>query len=382
LCDFSASFVDQIWNHKLDQHTGEYFNVKTFDENERKNMLFSLVAEQNVELMEEIIKLKDCMKEVLEGFAHDVEDHLNDLKKDAKKQNIGTANALSILTREVIKLQESTVKEAETSPTSAPPTSSSASTDPKASKIPSYVPPPASKESKTKVKAKMPAEQKNHTKRKTVYQQKPKVLIVGDSLAHNSHFRKLEIVTNTTIKTAKGYSSVWDKDARYKHLNITDVTKNELEKDQFDHIVLAAPTVDITNLGTVNTKPGDDMERLKEKVRASCLNMFNVAENALDDNTLKNVILMNHAPRYDTASKDPMGIKHNLDQDILLTLQTAICWNCGLHLHAKTTSLLVNINLILLLKQEYLDKRMSTVAGMMVSTTMAVLAVRHTQKVF
>ena len=278
-------------------------------------MLFSLVAEQNVELMEEIIKLKDCMKEVLEVFAHDVEDHLNDLKKDVKKQNIGTANALSILTREVIKLQESTVKQAETSPTSASPTPLSASTDPEASKIPSSVPkvpPPACKESKTKVKAKKPAEQKNQTKRKTVYQQRPKVLIVGDSLAHNSHFRKLEIVTNKTIKTAKGYSSVWDKDARYKHLNITDVTKNELEKDQFDHLVLAAPTVNITNLVTVNTNPGDDMELMKEKVRASCLNMFNVAENALDDNTLKNVILMNHAPRYDTASKDPMGIKHNL----------------------------------------------------------------------
>ena len=62
-----------------------------------------------------------------------------------------------------------------------------------------------------------------------VYEQKPKVLLVGDSLAHNSNFNRLEVVTNTTIKTAKGYSSVWDINATYKHLNITDVTRNELE---------------------------------------------------------------------------------------------------------------------------------------------------------
>jgi hypothetical protein len=57
LCEFSASSVDSIWNHKLDNHTGEYFNVKTLNNNERKDMLFSLIAEQNVELMEEVIKI-------------------------------------------------------------------------------------------------------------------------------------------------------------------------------------------------------------------------------------------------------------------------------------------------------------------------------------
>ena len=60
-------------------------------------------------------------------------------------------------------------------------------------------------------------------------------------------------------------------------------------------------------------KPSDDTEHIKEKVRTSCLNMLNVAENAIADNiALKNVTIMNHAPRYDTNDVDPIGLKQNL----------------------------------------------------------------------
>ena len=64
---------------------------------------------------------------------------------------------------------------------------------------------------------------------------------------------------------------------------------------------------------TNSAKPNDDTEHLKEKVRASCLNMINIAENALADNAeLKNVTIMNHAPRYGAEDIDPLGLKHNL----------------------------------------------------------------------
>jgi hypothetical protein len=52
------------------------------------------------------------------------------------------------------------------------------------------------------------------------------VLYVGDSLAHNANVREVEVVTNTTIKTAKAYSSAWDVSARFKDKNVTDVVKN------------------------------------------------------------------------------------------------------------------------------------------------------------
>ena len=134
--------------------------------------------------------------------------------------------------------------------------------------------------------------------------------MVGDSLAHNANYRRIEAVTNTTVKTTKAYSSAWDKSARYKEMNITDVSKKELKNSTFDQVVLAAPTVDISNLNTVNAKASDDMDVFKQKVGTSCENMMKVAKDALAN--VKKVTIMNHAPRYDTHSVDPMGLKQKL----------------------------------------------------------------------
>ena len=120
-------------------------------------------------------------------------------------------------------------------------------------------------------------------------------------------FRNVEVITNTTIKTAKAYSSVWVNNARYKELNINDVAKKELEKEEFEHLVLAAPTVDISNLSTENVKATDNTDVF------SCQNMLKIAEDALATNPgLTKVTLMNHTPRYDLHSVDPMGLKPNL----------------------------------------------------------------------
>ena len=154
---------------------------------------------------------------------------------------------------------------------------------------------------------------RRNKKRKTDYQCKPKVLLVGDSIAHNTNFNCIEVVTNTTLKTAKAYSSAWDNSARFKAQNIKDVTKNELMQSSYDHVLLAAPTVDISNLNTGNMKAADNVEALKKKVEISCKNMMKVAEDALvSHNNLKKVTIMNHAPRFDTAEMDPIGLKQNL----------------------------------------------------------------------
>ena len=74
---------------------------------------------------------------------------------------------------------------------------------------------------------------------------------------------------------------------------MTDVTGEELGRANYDHLVLSAPTVDITNLDTSKVKPSDDTEPLKKKVAASCQNMMKIAENALAKNpSLKNVTIM------------------------------------------------------------------------------------------
>ena len=188
--------------------------------------------------------------------------------------------------------------------------------DPEAGKIPSkdnanvmkapFVAAPPSKITNTE------DTNKKNIKQKSRYQLKPRILVVGDSLLQNSNFRHVEKVTQSTIKSAKGYSSAVGNNDDFKHPNITDVTKNELEKAHYNQLILAAPTVDISNIVTKGLKPGDDTEHMKVKVRESCLNMFTVAEHALDKHKLEKVVIFNHAPRHDTIHEDPVKIKHNL----------------------------------------------------------------------
>ena len=60
---------------------------------------------------------------------------------------------------------------------------------------------------------------------------------------------------NIRIKSVKAYSSVSNKTARWPEQNVTDVTKKELiaavNDDDYDFLLLTAPTVDINNQLTI-----------------------------------------------------------------------------------------------------------------------------------
>ena len=143
------------------------------------------------------------------------------------------------------------------------------------------------------------------------------MLFVGDSVAHNADFASLEIATKTRIRSVKAYSSVNDNRARWPKKNITDVTTNALmntrEDDEFSHLIIAAPTVDISNIDTSKITEDDTAEVFKEKITASCQNVYATATSALSNNPhLKKVVILQHAPRYDTVDVDPLGLKTKL----------------------------------------------------------------------
>ena len=88
---------------------------------------------------------------------------------------------------------------------------------------------------------------------------------------------------------------------------------HEHEHDDFTHLVLAAPTVDISNLDTTNVSKTDDTSVLKQRATISAKNMISVAEAALENHKhLRKVIIMEHAPRFDLHVMDPSGIKPKL----------------------------------------------------------------------
>ena len=136
------------------------------------------------------------------------------------------------------------------------------------------------------------------------FQSKSRVLIVGDYHTQNLNFRQLEAVTNTTIRTTKSHS---DKDAKKEE------TRDMLEKEHFDHIVVAAPTADIHDLVTMNMNPGDETEALREKVQTSCEHLLKIAENSISEHTkIKNVTIIGHSTRTDSPNLGPFGLVQNL----------------------------------------------------------------------
>ena len=104
----------------------------------------------------------------------------------------------------------------------------------------------------------MPSRPARFKKNKSAFLQKPNILFVGDSIAHNANIANVEKQTKTRIKTRKAYSSARDNTARWPKKNVSDIVPealvNTFEEDEFTHLVLAAPTVEITNIDTSNKK--------------------------------------------------------------------------------------------------------------------------------
>ena len=253
-------------------------------------------------LIDEFVKLKRDMKDIMEQMIDDHENGMKLLQKETKMHNDMTTNALKGLQMKV----ESLLEEASSQkPSIISPTVSSSSNTSKVP-LPTISPTKVTKSQNVEIKQK---QKKNGTE----YQRRPKILMVGDSVLHNTNFRVVEKATHSTIKTSKAYSSSCDKDAKFKDKNVTDVARNELEKTPCDYLVLGAPTIDITNLNTSDLKPEEPTEPFKKKVEKSCQNMIKAAEDAIVSHPdLKMVTILSHAPRHDTPKTDPIGLKPKL----------------------------------------------------------------------
>ena len=126
----------------------------------------------------------------------------------------------------------------------------------------------------------------------------------------------IEEYQDCRIRSARAYSSVYDKKARWPKYNFSDVVKNSIQnpgRECADILIMSAPTVDITNMDTAKLKPGDKTDAFQDKAILSSQNMFNIAEKALKMKpSLSKVIIMEHPPRFDTTDVDPISVKCNL----------------------------------------------------------------------
>ena len=273
-----------MMNHAYNVHG---MNGAAVENKSLTEIFLNVLVEQSANIMEEISNLKSCLKAEVEKLGSRIQNNSNILTSEAKR-------------KADLSLQQAS----RPSPTSSSATQTSAVPSPPSATHTSAVPSP-------------PSRPDPKMKRKTKYLSKPRILYVGDSVAHNAWIKHVEDKTHSRITTRKAYSSVEDKRARWPKKNVKVVTEKALKEvdvdDQYEYVVLSAPTVDITNIDTSKLKPLDGTESFKQEIDASCRNMMNLAQNVISEKPcIKKVIILDHPNRYDTKAKDPMSLKTEL----------------------------------------------------------------------
>ena len=95
-CDFETNLVADIWEHTLKQHPDASFQ---FNQTQTENFTIKMVAEQNVDMMEEVEILKKDFKGAFEKFADIVESSIAKIKEDSD-------NKCKVLANTIIKLHK------------------------------------------------------------------------------------------------------------------------------------------------------------------------------------------------------------------------------------------------------------------------------------
>ena len=292
-CGFASHYILNLWNHREEVHA-DLTPVFVPKPNTNQDSAIAYLAEQNLELMEEIETMKKDFKGAFEQHSNDIEDHLKLLREEAKTHNEEVKSAIAHLISYV------------------------GDKPPAGRENVNNHEQPKHKENRAEIIPVKPEHEKpkkpqNTLKPKTHYQARPKVLLVGDSIGRNVEFPRIEKDNRCNIKTASAYSSVYDETTRWPDNNFTKVAKEELSKKHYDYLIMSAPTEDITSIDTSKLNKADNTAVYQQKALSSSQNMFDIAREALDDHpNIKKVIIMEHTTRHDTSEADPVGLKPGL----------------------------------------------------------------------
>ena len=325
-CDYTTNFIGIAWEHTMKVHINP---TQEFNPKDSKNLVLNMVAEQTTSIVEELENLKKEAKNTSREFENLKKDTKNTFHEFAKalevcieKLNDNTndkckalGNTIDKLCDKVTKLEESFTKNSITNEKlitdkieekkvsahnhDSKKTYASALSSPNVT-----VPPPPSTTSQQP---------------RSRYLSQPKVLFAGDSIAQAANLRKIEKSRKCRIRSVRAYSSVHDNLAKFPTMNFEDVIADNLEnpgRESYDILMMSSPTVDITNT--------DTKDKMEEKAVQSSKNMMYIAEQALarKSGSLKQVIIMEHPPRFD-------GVRSHLAQVANSALK---------HLHLKSPS--------------------------------------------
>ena len=295
-CSYVSNFIADMWEHTIQVHPEKSYQLnEILKRNEAATI--KIVAEQNADILEEFETFKKDTKGAFDQLANVIADVfegcINKVRDEAKHNH---ENILEKITQlyNIIKKEPDEYFRKKTGEDKVPEIN----------------------------------EKRKDTKRRpskvSSFNSKPKVLYAADSVGHSASAKILEEYSGSRIKTVRAYSSVYDEKARWPERNFTDVVKANLEnpgREPFDVVVMAAPTVDITNLDTSKLQQSDSTEVYQQNVVVSAQNMFSLAEHSLEQNPqIQQVVIMEHPPRFDIPENDPLSLKSSLANLANLTL--------------------------------------------------------------
>ena len=124
----------------------------------------------------------------------------------------------------------------------------------------------------------------------------PKVLYASDTVGSMVNLRLVEKYSKTRVRTVKYSGS-----AELAHA--VNVGLDFPGREPYEILAIAAPSEDISNLKVKDYERAD----IESQVTESCLKLVNVAKETLKKHkNLKKVVILEHPPRFDDASKSEM----------------------------------------------------------------------------
>ena len=202
----------------LDKHADAEGLFK-FRPKSMNDAILSLLAEQNIDILEEMTTIKKDFKVAFQEFTLIVQNCIKELKDD-------TVSNLNLLTDALVKLQ---TKMSEISSNEKPETVKQSNKEEKGSSASSPTKRPSKEKPKSSTKTSTTAPPTTSRKSpNTAFLKMPKVLYCADSVGHTVELNQLEVTTKSRIRSRKAYSSKKDAVAKWPESNFSDVVKKEL----------------------------------------------------------------------------------------------------------------------------------------------------------
>ena len=269
-----------MWEHRQSNHPDK---IPEFPSRTPKDMILSLIAEQNIDLIEEVETFRKDVTNSMVEFAYRMEACFlavgQDIKESAKNTHEVFHDALTSLNEKMSDVENPAKPDLKVTTADSTPGSPKLNSEAASS---CSVPPPLKQSAK-----------------KSSLTKKARVAWVGTSLSKQLNKSKFENDLKVDLNIEHAYCIVNETDAHFPEKNFRAVVPKVIGNDDINTLVLQADSIEITNFD-VNKAVKDPKKKIDdykkqwfEKVEKDSSNLFDIAEDALKNSTsLQKVIIV------------------------------------------------------------------------------------------